>query len=141
MPKLKVTKIILTDDRLRALSGKVRQRAGIVVAQAAHQIEREAKFRAPVDTGFLTNSIYTKTTGTSNYEENQAKAKEKDEDGVSLSEVGQPEALSATVAVGAEYGAAVEYGGGSRAATPYLTPAVEKVRPEWEKGLKRLFDE
>jgi len=48
--------------------------------------------------------------------------------------------LTALVVEGAEYSADLEYGTTKMAPRPHLTPAVEKVRPEWSKGLKELFN-
>lgn len=83
-----------------------------VVRKAAFDIEAKAKQKAPVDTGFLRNSIAMVDTDAGD---------------------GQAE-----VVVGADYGTYVEFGTSSREAQPYMTPAVEAVRPQFEKGLAAL---
>jgi len=113
------------------MAAAARGRLGEVVWEAALRVERGAKYRAPVDTGFLRNSIQAHRTGE----------------------------VRAEVAVGAEYGAAVEFGTGvfttdpqaprrpftrrtrrGRLVTvqgqrpqPYLTPAVEEERARFER--------
>jgi HK97 gp10 family phage protein len=85
-------------------------RAGVsrAVRETALGIEADAKLRAPVRTGFLRNSIQTQITGE----------------------------MSAEVTVGAEYGAFVELGVRGRAGQPFLTPAVDAARQQFEKALK-----
>jgi len=70
-----------------------------LVRRTAFQVEAGAKLRAPVDTGFLRNSIQT--------------AFESD--------------LSAVVFVAASYGVHVELGTTRMRARPFLLPALEEV--------------
>lgn len=76
---------------INALPGKAER----VVAKVAHDIEADAKQRAPVDTGFLRSSIAAKAEGPARW----------------------------VVSVGAEYGAFVEFGTHKAAAQPYFVPA------------------
>lgn len=87
--------------------------ADAVVRKAAFDIEARAKRKAPVDTGALRNSIAV-------VDETRGDAE-------------------AEVNVGAEYGAYVELGTVDRAAKPYLAPAVEAVRPGFEKAMESLM--
>ena len=146
----------LTDDRLRNLPRALWGRGQRLVDRTAFAVEREAKLRAPVDTGFLRNSIYTVTTSTSGYDEALRVAERLearrhagqrrdragrwvDVAGEMLEETRGPGFLAAIVAVGAEYGVWVEYGTARQAAQPYLEPAIEAVRASWERGLAELF--
>lgn len=149
----------LTDDRLRNLPRYLWDAAQKLVDRTAFDIERRAKLAAPVDTGFLRNSIYTITAGGSGYDAAQSRAERLDVkrhigerksaatgrwvdvEGTMLEEAGGAGFLTAIVAVGAEYGIYVEYGTAHQAAQPYLEPAIEEARAEWERGLSRLFDE
>ena len=150
----------LTDDRLRHLPKGMQDAGDKLVRRTAFAIEREAKANAPVDTGFLRNSIYTVTSQGSGYDRAQISAERlgvKSHTGQRKSAVtGQwetaddmlPEVendgeLTAAVAVGAEYGLYVEYGRGEAGAyaQPFLAPAIEAAREEWERGLEKLFDE
>lgn len=149
--------IKLTDDRLKNIADEVRSKASALVRRTAFAVEREAKVNAPVDTGFLRNSIYTVTDRGSSYdrtwyratralakrhagERRSSKTKEwRRVMGLMLDEVDTPGDLTAIVAVGAEYGIHVEYGTDRAAAQPYLSPAVDKARPDWEEGLRELF--
>lgn len=85
--------------------------ASQVVRKTAFDVEAQAKLRAPVDTGFLRNSIHTE----------------------------QESELRASVNVGAEYGLFVEYGTSRMAAQPFLNPAVESVRPAFEAAVTALL--
>lgn len=49
--------------------------------------------------------------------------------------------MASNVEVHAEYGAALEFGATHIAPRPYLTPAVEGRRKEWEEKLGRLLSE
>jgi len=76
------------------------KKAGLATQKIARDIEAEAKLRAPVDTGFLRNSIHAESVGP----------------------------LRAVVQVGAEYGMHVEYGTRYMAAQPFLAPAIAVVQ-------------
>lgn len=84
-----------------------------VVRAAAFAIEREAKIKAPVDTGNLRNSI-------------------KVVDAI-------PMDAKAEVVVGASYGIFVERGTRYARAQAFLEPAVRKVRPMFEASLAALM--
>ena len=89
-------------------SAQARQEASVVVRTAALLCQRTAVQRAPVDTGFLRNSI---TVGRP--------------DGGAL----RPGDLEAQVGPEAAYGAFVEFGTTRAGAQPYMTPAAEQVGP------------
>lgn len=93
-----------------ALLQQIRDRLSLVVAKTAHDLEAQAKDRAPVKTGNLKNSI-------------QAHPRTE---------------LEWEVAVGAEYGRYVEYGTVHMGAQPYLTPAVDAVRPGFLTAVERV---
>ena len=106
--------------KIRKLGPEFRKRAGVVVAASALNIEREAKQRAPVDTGRLRSSIRSTI--------NQG-------------------ALKATVGTDVEYAVYLEHGDGytHRAGprkgqpTPFLFPAFEQERPKFEDALERVI--
>ena len=85
-------------------------RAGQAVAKAALDIEAHAKAGAPVDTGFLANSINARQLGPAEWE----------------------------VVVGAHYGIYVELGTRFAPAQPFLGPAVERVRPSLQAAIANL---
>jgi HK97 gp10 family phage protein len=102
MAALKTTFAVNVDSKaLAALPDAMRSQLGKAVAKMARDIEAQAKAAAPVDTGYLKNSIQAK----------------------------QISPLLWEVTVGANYGAFVEFGTVRRGATPYLTPAIERMRP------------
>lgn len=106
-----------------------------VIRKAAFDIQAKAQGSAPVDTGFLKNSIYTVTSDSSNYGNAGSLPK-----GASLlPEIpGPPDAHTAYVAVGANYGIYVEMGTRHMPPKPYLDPAVETVRPSFESAMSAI---
>lgn len=82
-----------------------------VVRKSTFAIERGAKLRAPVDTGFLRNSITSEFEG-----------------GGLVSEVG-PEA---------NYGIFIELGTHRMAAQPYLGPAFDEVEPSFLAAIAQV---
>jgi HK97 gp10 family phage protein len=78
---------------------RTRRELAQLVKATAFRLEAGAKMRAPVDTGFLRNSIQT------TFESD----------------------LSAVVFVAAEYGVYVEFGTSKMRARPFLTPAVDEI--------------
>lgn len=87
--------------------------AGKVVAKTAHDIEADAKQLAPVDTGFLRNSISTSISGSA-------------------------AAVTAEVGPTAEYGVYQELGTWKMAAQPYLGPAFDRHVDGFTKTLGQL---
>lgn len=89
------------------------------VAKAALDCEAKAKQNAPVDTGYMRNSVYAVTPLSSDYHSGDK----------SLPEVDKPaDDLTAIVAVGASYSDFVEHGTRFMPAQPFLTPAADSVR-------------
>jgi len=82
------------------------------VRSAAFSIEARAKLLAPVDTGFLRNSIITEVIND----------------------------LNARVIVGAEYGLYVELGTRKMRAQPFFIPAVEEVVKQFGGELKEVIE-
>ena len=93
-----------------AITGKLRHTADALVAKAALDIEAQAKTRAPVDTGFLKNSIQAVKISEGHWR----------------------------VAVGAEYGIYVEYGTRRSAAQPYFQPAIDAVKPGFLDAMRMI---
>jgi hypothetical protein len=117
---------VTLESRIPELIARSEQRAAAAVAKTGLDIEAGAKERAPVDTGFLMNTI------------------------IWLLET----AWRGEVRVGAEYGIYVEggsvhppretkSGGTTRAYTiapqPFFAPAVEDARPGFEAAVAQLY--
>ena len=96
-------------SRIPAVRAAVQAKAGLVIAKAAHDIEAQAKTRAPVDTGLLKNSIRAEGDGTS-------------------WQVVSPVA----------YSVYQEFGTRHTPARPYMLPALELVRPSLIAALRSL---
>lgn len=97
-----------------------------VIATVAFAIEREAKVRAPVDTGALRASIYTKLK--------QGGHQPTQREGAVYVDLPDPESeLEAIVGPTVEYGIWQELGTNRMAAQPYLTPAVERIASQLER--------
>jgi len=118
---------------------KFRAEVSKVVRRTAFKIEESAKVAAPVDLGFLRNSIYTATFSKSNYSENTAKARAKNPKGKLNDEERSPGDLTAIVAVAAEYGPCVEFGTRYQRAQPYFLPAIEQARRYFDDELEKLI--
>lgn len=120
---------------LPQLGPKARKLASAVVRKTAFDVEAHAKVNAPKDLGALANSIYTVTGSDSNYPERSAEARAANPGVNILPQTAKPESdLEAVVAVGVNYGLPVELGTEKAAAQPYLGPAVEAVRPGFERA-------
>jgi hypothetical protein len=108
-----------------------------MVRKAAFDVEAQAKARAPVDTGFMRNSLYVVTKASSTY--SQASSDTPPPGASLLPEIPKPtDDMTAFVAVGANYGLYVEMGTSRMAAQPYLIPAADMVRPLFIEALARL---
>lgn len=95
--------VIIKSNRVHEVTARVSEQLSLAVDRAAKNIEARAKAGAPVDTGFLRNSIVSKMTGLH----------------------------TAEVNVGAEYGAYVNFGTRHTSPRPFMTDAVEKERPRF----------
>ncbi len=105
-------RLTVTSNHFPELARRYPALARAIVQKTGLDIEAAAKMRAPVDTGALRNSITGAMTGEAEGE----------------------------VAVGVEYGPYVEFGTRSASAQPYLTPAVEAARPEFERAVAAALD-
>lgn len=84
-------------------------KARFAVGKTAYDGVAEAKYNAPVDTGFLMNSISAEVDG-----------------------------LEAEFGPTASYGIYVEHGTSRMAGQPYMGPALETVMPRFEKAMQQL---
>lgn len=100
-----------------------------IIKKTALDLQAQAASRAPVDTGFLRNSIYASTADGSGYHGGSNM----------LPEVPRPTSTTeAYVAVGANYGVYVEYGTRFMPAKPYFNPAVAAVQPGFDAALDAI---
>lgn len=113
---------------------KLEVAANQILRKAALDCEAAAKGNAPVATGFLRDSIYTRTATSSGY----GQAGEPPPGAELLPEVDKPDSGTAYVAVGANYGVFVEFGTSKMAAQPYLVPAAEAVGPSFVAAMAEL---
>ena len=106
--------LVFVKDRLTGLSQRARSRVGTAVKKIAFDVTADAKQRAPVDTGALRNSIGPPE---------------------------HPEPFVWEIPVGVEYAAFVEFGTVHQGPQPYLTPALEKIRPVFDRIIGKAIDE
>lgn len=102
------------------------------------QAAMQAKIRAngQIDTGFMVNSVYTRTYDESTY---SAIAQPTRKGVQAFSEVERPpDNKTAYVAVGAPYGFWQNYGTHKMPARPFLEPSVDLVRPDFEAALAAI---
>lgn len=100
-----------------------------LVRKTAFEVEAKAKRSAPVDTGFLRNSIYVRTEDSSDA---------RGQGGELFPELPAAEHNAAYIAVGATYGQYVEWGTSRMPAHPFLVPAVEAIRQPFLGALDKL---
>lgn len=105
-------RVITHKNKLPDLAAAALPFAREAVDRHAHEIESRAKVQAPVDTGYLRNSIHTKITNGG---------------------------LTGIVHAAAEYAAYVEFGTRHQRAQPYMTPAFRAVEPKFVKVWRELF--
>lgn len=108
------------------------------VRAVAFSVEGKAKINAKVDTGAMKASIYTRIGtqdgGPEAWAEAQQKAAEHGKT-VELVELpAPPNATTAHVGPGVNYGIDQEFGTHRQAAQPFLVPAVQQVTRELERG-------
>ena len=101
----------ITFDRFPEILAKFPRVTTAAVQKATMDIARLAAMNAPVDTGYLANSINGVVSGD-----------------------------SGKVRSSAEYWAFVEYGTYKMAAQPFVTPAVEAVGPQFVEAMQRLVE-
>lgn len=129
---------------------------GQVVRKSAHDIQARAQENAPVDIGFLKNSIYTvtynsrgtktlidketgkKRTISKPISSSRKRVKKSQQDQVFPELNVSLDDQTAYVAVGAVYGEYVEFGTVHMPARPYFLPAIDAVRPAFDDALGRI---
>ena|SRR5690242_15236103 len=129
--------LIVVFNLLPEIAARLDEVAGKIVRKSAFDIVAHSMAAAPVGpTGFLKNSHYVEVNGGENeypYSAVQAPAA----DQTLLPEVDKPtKKTTAIVAVGASYATYVEYGTVHMPARPFLTPAVELVRPQFKQAME-----
>lgn len=112
-----------------------------IIKQVAFEIATDARGLAPVDTGFMSNSIYVSTVDDSTYDAGNISPPG---DSYLLPEEFPPDDMSAVVGVAANYGIYVEMGhhtanGSYVPAQPYFTPALEWGRRSLDAELAVLW--
>lgn len=95
-------------SRLKEIGNSLSQAIGDALREAAESIVNDAQANAPVDTGFLRDSI----------------------------EISGESETSVTVTSGAEYSVFVEYGTSKMSAQPFFEPAIEQAKAELQQALR-----
>ena len=98
------------------------------VEETAQTIAESAASNAPEETGYLASTVYYQTANTSTY----GQAGEPSGDSYLLPEMDTPGDQGANIGVAADYGEYVELGTRHMPAQPFLAPAVEQARSDWE---------
>lgn len=116
------------------------QKRDAIVRKAAFEIEAKAKQLAPVDTGALMSSLFTKTKNSNTFSKATSMALEKNPKAkvVPENEFGQVKEGEAIVGSSMEYAFWVEQGHHKVRARPFLGTAVEMERTAFEKMMKGL---
>lgn len=108
-----------------------------LVRKTAFDIAAKARKAAPVDTGFLRNSIYVETWDQSTY----ADGGYGDAQHELLPPIeGSDDQYTAYVAVGASYGVYLEFGTRHMSAQPFFFQAVEDVGDKFDAAMEKIRD-
>lgn len=102
--------MVASKNDLPRIASQIDRALAQLVKKHAFGIEAKAKALAPVDTGLLRNSIQTDIDGP----------------------------LKATVGTNVEYAAHQEFGTRHQKGKPFLTPAADEQKKEFEKDVKNL---
>jgi HK97 gp10 family phage protein len=100
----------VSKNDLPRIASQIERALSQLLRKHAFGIEAKAKALAPVDTGLLRNSVQTKIDGP----------------------------LKATVGTSLEYGPYQEFGTRHQKGTPFLTPAADEQKKEFEKDVRNL---
>ena len=103
--------------QLRTDSGRVGARASQALRKTTLDVQGTARVNAPVDTGFLRESIEVAFMGD-----------------------GRGSSMTSIVGVGANYGLFVELGTSKMGAQPYLFPAVDRHEPAFFAAMAQIRD-
>lgn len=115
-------------DHFEKMEKAIVDAADQALEKAARDIEAKAKMNAPVDTGNLKNSIYSKGPGFSTF--GGAGNTQPEEP------IGDHEAV---VHAGAPYAVYVDYGTAHMPARPFFSGAVEEVKPTLEAVMAQIM--
>ena len=151
------TRVKLDMKELERLIKEEPARAKKIVKATAFQVEGEAKVRAPVDTGALKGSIHTVTASFSNFQgrvrtlgaraerlsgSKRARTRKRGArlGNVMVEELPKPSSdYIAHVGSAVEYAIYVEFGTSRTTAQPFLVPAAEAVRDQFNARWQELF--
>lgn len=103
-------RFVVKENRIDAVKAKLHGEVDALIAKAAMDMQAQAKRDAPVDTGFLKNSITSKRVGDAAWE----------------------------VEASAAYAAYVEFGTHRMAAQPYMTPAFNSASSSLREAIRAL---
>lgn len=131
-------KFVVKMNKLSSAGPEIHRQIGAMVKKACFDIEAAAKDNAPVDTGALKASIYTVVDGSDGSAAARAAALGANRAVTLINPETEVDEMTGTVVVGADYGAFVEYGTTRMGAQPFLTPAVEEVRPKLAAALSQI---
>lgn len=125
------SKIMVTFDKFPAIAAKVPAAAGDIVQKAAEDIEAHAKaaMQGP-KSGRMYGDHQASAKGEAPAIEYGALA-----NSIQTIPVSQTEAI---VAVGAEYGVILEFGGVHVSERPFMVPAAEAIRPGFVAAMEKL---
>ncbi len=126
-------------ERWSELAEALPQLLSEVVRTAALDAEGQIKRVAPVDTGHLRNSVYTVTpAGGSTYPGSANAATGKLAPPIEETAGVSADSVVAWVAVGANYGLAIELGSRKRAAKPFFAPGMDQARGAFQAALDAI---
>lgn len=128
-----ISNVTLDMKELERLSYYSRRNIVQIVKRFAFRVERGAKKLAAVDTGAMRASIHTRVIDGSGTEQGDVFNLNPNVETVELPDPGEENTI-AVVGPTVSYAPNVEFGTSRQAAQPFLFPAVEQERQNWENG-------
>ncbi|MCA1596068.1 MAG: hypothetical protein LC772_06555 [Chloroflexi bacterium] len=126
-------------NRIGTAAGAVHAMLGLIVRKTCFDIEGVAKQNAAVDTGAMRASIYSVVEGQDGSGDADAAALAANPKAELLPKPDLTvDTMNGFVAVGASYAGYIEYGTTRAPAQPFLSPAVDQVRPSFEAAASQL---
>lgn len=132
-------RVTLDTSKLDRIIKNLDANAHDAVRAVAFAVEAKAKPKAPVDTGALRSSIYTRVGNkVDGYGVASAEARQRRQEAEIVELPAPPNHTTAHVGPCVGYGLEVELGSARKAGRPYLGPAVREVEDQLEDAMRKV---
>lgn len=128
----------LDTRKLDSIAANLKPKRDKIIVDTAFRIEDKAKRTSPFELGALRSSGYVKTSESSGYADGVAAAQGLRPDAQIAPEPQLEKPYNAIVGFSVEYALFQELGTEVMAAQPFLVPALESERADYDKKMKEL---